>query len=357
MKKELKSIRRSRRSVQTFRLTLMFLSPFVIALSIFLFLMFTWESKKLDDDQLSEMEKIARTSFEQIMITRTWNALHGGVYVPVTEETPPNPYLVNDPERDILSTRGKRYTKVNPAYMTRQLSALTEKGRGLKFRMVSLKPLNPSNSPDDWERSALREFEERGAAKAMTIQRQGEGVRSFRYIIPLRIEEVCLQCHGNNGYDKGDIRGGISIAIPMEGYDFIQTMKVRRVLFSMLSIAVSSIIFMGVVIFYVSRRLSTEIEKDIERQQLTAIVELAGASAHEMRQPMTVIQNVLSLMREKVRHSEPMEEEEMRIINEQCDRMNGIIKKMLNITSYKTKEYIKGKTIVDLDESSRKTEK
>ncbi|NTU42595.1 MAG: hypothetical protein HGA78_06005 [Nitrospirales bacterium] len=140
----------------------------------------------------------------------------------------------------------------------------------------------------------------------------------------------------------------------MEGYDFIQTMKVRRVLFSMLAIAVSSIIFMGVVIFYVSRRLSTEIERNIERQQLVALVELAGASAHEMRQPMTVIQNMLSLSKEKVRLKEPMEEEEVRIINDQCDRMNNIIKKMLNITSYKTKEYIKGKRIVDLDESSKK---
>ncbi|MFA5353390.1 MAG: DUF3365 domain-containing protein [Thermodesulfovibrionales bacterium] len=333
----------------------MFLSPFIIALSIFLVLMFTWETKKLDDDQLSEMEKIARTSYEQLMITRVWNARHGGVYVPVTGETPPDSYL-SGPGMEITSSTGQRYAKINPAYMTKELSDLTEKARGVRFRLVSLKPAALYSSPDDWERSALREFGAGRVAKAMTIETDNDGNRSFRYILPLRVEEVCLQCHGKNGYESGDIKGGISITLPMEGHDFIQTMKSRRVLYSMISIAVSSIIFMGVVIFYVSRRLTSEIEKNIERQRLEAIVELAGASAHEMRQPMTVILNVLSLIREKARHNEPLDDEEVRIINDQCDRMNNIIKKMLNITSYKTKEYIKGKRIVDLDESSRRGE-
>ena len=31
-------------------------------------------------------------------------------------------------------------------------------------------------------------------------------------------EEGCLKCHGHQGYKVGDIRGGISIAIPMQPY-------------------------------------------------------------------------------------------------------------------------------------------
>jgi len=44
----------------------------------------------------------ARAFFRQLVITRYWNAIHGGVYVPVTETTKPNPYL-NVPDRRLRS--------------------------------------------------------------------------------------------------------------------------------------------------------------------------------------------------------------------------------------------------------------
>ena len=42
-----------------------------------------------------------RVLFSLIELTRDWNALHGGVYVPVTPATQPNPYLQDDPTRDV----------------------------------------------------------------------------------------------------------------------------------------------------------------------------------------------------------------------------------------------------------------
>ena len=35
---------------------------------------------------------------------------------------------------------------------------------------------------------------------------------------PLMTKKVCLKCHGFQGYKIGDVRGGISIKIPMEKY-------------------------------------------------------------------------------------------------------------------------------------------
>jgi len=83
-----------------------------------------------------------------------------------------------------------------------------------------------------------------------------------------------------------------------------------------------------------------------------AVVELAGAAAHELRQPMTVVHNLLSLFKEKVRHQENVTEEELKIIDAQCVRMNGTLDKMLNITSYKTKPYVGNERIVDLEKSA-----
>ena len=65
----------------------------------------------------------AREIFHSIVLIRKWNAHHKGVYVPVTKDTPPNPYL-KDPLRDIRVSSKLTLTKINPAYMTRQLSDL-----------------------------------------------------------------------------------------------------------------------------------------------------------------------------------------------------------------------------------------
>ncbi len=339
------------RSAGPVRLSLMFLLPFLIALIIFLFLLITWEKEKIDEDQLSELKETARALFEQIMITRIWNAQHGGVYVEVTPDTPPNPYL-DIPDRDIVSVAGKKYTKINPAYMTRQLSEIANQRHGYKFHIVSLKPVNPYNVPDEWERNTLKTFERGISSESVTVFRGYDGSRVFKYLVPLRIEEPCLKCHSKHGYSYGDIKGGIDISIPMEKSDLIHSMKLRRTVISLLIVGAVSIVFVTAITLYLSRRLSLEIERNIEREKLAAIVELAGATAHEMRQPMTVVYNLVALLREKFKDNEPVTKEEMDIFDDQCERMNNIIQKMLNITSYKTKDYIKGKKIIDLDESS-----
>ena len=64
--------------------------------------------------------------FRTIVATRSWNAGHGGVYVPVTETMRPNPYLISS-DRDVRTVRGRELTKVNPAYMTRLVAEILER--------------------------------------------------------------------------------------------------------------------------------------------------------------------------------------------------------------------------------------
>ena len=45
--------------------------------------------------------------FRLLELTRDWNARHGGVYVPVTPATPPNPYLEHK-RRDVGTRTGRR---------------------------------------------------------------------------------------------------------------------------------------------------------------------------------------------------------------------------------------------------------
>lgn len=151
----------------------------------------------------------ARDMFRVVVLTRNWNASHGGVYVPVTPAIGPNPYL-RHPQRDVTTTTGMALTLVNPAYMTRLIGEIARIDTGAIFRLTSLKPIRPQNSPDDWERQALRSFES-GTLETTGVEPSPDG-DLLRYMAPLRVEKPCLQCHAEQGYQLGDIRGGISVS-------------------------------------------------------------------------------------------------------------------------------------------------
>lgn len=152
-----------------------------------------------------------RTIFEQVVLTRRWNAGHSGVYVPVTPETQPNPFL-DDPERDVVTTGGLRLTKLNPAYMTRLIAELLQRESGTRLHLTSLRQIRPENLPDPWEREALEAFE-RGAMERSEVTGSGDEAL-LRYMAPVKTEEACLRCHAGQDYKAGDVRGGISVSIP-----------------------------------------------------------------------------------------------------------------------------------------------
>jgi len=158
---------------------------------------------------------LALESHQKDTLYRRWAALHGGVYAPVTEQTPPNPYL-KVPERDITTPSGKALTLINPAYMTRQVHELGAATYGTRGHITSLNPIRPGNAPDAWEQRALRAFEQ--GQNEITSLETLNGESYLRFMRPLVTKKSCLKCHETQGYREGDIRGGISIALPWEPY-------------------------------------------------------------------------------------------------------------------------------------------
>jgi diguanylate cyclase (GGDEF)-like protein len=166
--------------------------------------------------------KQSRTLFGQIVITRHWNAEHGGVYVYLKPEETVNPYLYkvwpgegkkSTLEPEIQDQKGRRLALINPALMTRELSEQSKLYSDIRFHLTSLKLINPGNAPDLFEKTALEDFE---SGRKYKIQySEIEGKPYFRYMEPLLIEKECLMCHGFQGYKVGDSRGGISISIPI----------------------------------------------------------------------------------------------------------------------------------------------
>lgn len=185
-----------------------------------------WNLYRNQEETVERAHIEAKTIFQHNLAYRRWNTSHGGVYAEATEENQPNPYIIS-PRRDIVTTEGKRLTLINPFRMTKQAYTLLSKQSPLASinRTVSLKPLNPENAPDAWETKALRAFEE-GKAEFSEIT-EIHGMPYMRVLQPYMTEEMCLTCHGHQGYKTGDVRGGMSIAVPMQPYYTAATATAR----------------------------------------------------------------------------------------------------------------------------------
>ena len=219
----------------TTKITAFILLGWALLISFLLY----WNLQNIEKTKVLLAEHDARISWEKDVLFRQWSARNGGVYVPVSESTPPNPYL-NVPNRDI-TINGRPFTLVNPAYMTRQLYEMGNVNHAIRGHITSLKPIRPQNAPDPWEREALIAFEN-GIKEFKELTRL-DGREYIRLMRPFVTTESCLKCHAKQGYKVGDIRGGISISVPMDIYkaQFAGTA-------SKLWLAFLSIWFAGVVI-------------------------------------------------------------------------------------------------------------
>ncbi|MGL1932781.1 MAG: diguanylate cyclase [Desulfotalea sp.] len=170
---------------------------------------FNYKNSQVEQERMAK--EVARSFFNYIVVSRLWNARHGGVYVPVTEETQPNYYL-KLPVRDIVVNDSLTLTTVNPAFMTRQVSEIAMERDGIQFHATSLNPLRPKNYPSDIEKIALEKFEQGIKEEGYFVE--GSKGKSFFYMAPLEVKKSCLSCHASQGYSLGDIRGGISVTLP-----------------------------------------------------------------------------------------------------------------------------------------------
>jgi PAS domain S-box-containing protein len=106
---------------------------------------------------------------------------------------------------------------------------------GFRFNNVSDRPRNPANMADTAEREAMDWFRAHPKdTERMTDIQDVDGSRWFHYTTPIWVEGYCLRCHGAEdeapesvrnhyanayGYKEGELRGVMSIRIPLARYE------------------------------------------------------------------------------------------------------------------------------------------
>jgi len=99
-------------------------------------------------------------------------------------------------------------------------------------------------------------------------------------------------------------------------------------------------------------RLASAQEKLAVSEKQAVAVELAGAAAHELNQPLTSVMGYAQVLMRKLGPDDahlPI----VRTILEEADRMAEIVRKLGSLARYETKSYVGGAQIIDLDRSAQ----
>jgi two-component system cell cycle sensor histidine kinase/response regulator CckA len=259
------------------------LYTFCISISLLVLLGFSlWFSLKINQDHTRDVARIhAQVALERDLAYRMWNASHGGVYVPVSPEIQPNPYL-EVPNRDLNTKEGLELTLINPAYMTRLVHEISTQMNGVKGHITSLNPIRPENAADAWETKALKQFA--NGTLSVLAEEQIEGEPHLRLMRPLSVQEGCLKCHAKQGFKLGDIRGGVSISVPLSPYLAEQKQQHTKLVIIHLLLTAA---YLGAISWsnrrmnrQISKQQNTLIELDQSKNQMLELVRRLPMPAH-----------------------------------------------------------------------------
>jgi len=89
----------------------------------------------------------------------------------------------------------------------------------------------------------------------------------------------------------------------------------------------------------------------IEAERHRVLTQAAGAAAHEINQPLTVLMGTVELLRYQLPEDSPLRES-IDALYSASEKISEIVKKMGRIRQYVTKPYIDDVEIIDLDAAS-----
>jgi PAS domain S-box-containing protein len=102
----------------------------------------------------------------------------------------------------------------------------------------------------------------------------------------------------------------------------------------------------------VEEQLAQAQEKLAMSEKQALVAELAGATAHELNQPLTSVMGYSELLLRKLEEDSPVRRAASAIHGE-TQRMAEIVRKIGKLTRYETKSYVGDQKILDLDRASR----
>ncbi len=191
-----------------------FLLSIVLIVAPVLGVLFTWMDMRSRDHIIDQIVNQARVLSRQVVLTRQWVADCGGIMVAADSKGAANTnYFYNDR----MPTERGTFQRFTPSMVTKTLSSYSLRENLYHFRLASLNPMNPENQPDPFESAALFHFIHDNREEFYHLDWKAE-TPTFRYSVPLHMDDSCLKCHTRQGFGKGTIGGALSFRFPADQF-------------------------------------------------------------------------------------------------------------------------------------------
>jgi hypothetical protein len=178
-----------------------------------------WTQREQLNHTAKELARIdAIANLKKDMAIRKWASRVGGVYI--NEEKAPNVDSLSEQERlQALRSTGDSFKLISltSIHILMGIQEVSNKEYGSKERLTSLQLYNRANEPDEWERQALKTLET-GSQLVSEAMPNKKGHGLMRVMIPMRMEEECLECHRETLVPVGGLRGAASVSVDLNTY-------------------------------------------------------------------------------------------------------------------------------------------
>ncbi|MFY9089019.1 diguanylate cyclase [Arcobacter aquimarinus] len=233
---------------------------FLIYFTVTIIFCFTLFILKYISDTKNDYQKFSeKILFEQastlhnsLMTLKHWNSQKGSIYIKAYEEIDANQFIKDG----IVHTNDKELLiKMNPAWMIRELSEVSNLKQNYYFKITSLSPLNPINKPDKFEKRALEQLNSNKEENFYTSLEEDK----YNFLGALKVQPSCLSCHNTQNYKVGDIIGGLRVSVPIENYkENIKIIESKSNLLNIVTIF-TSIVFMGIITYTITSIYAREL--------------------------------------------------------------------------------------------------
>ncbi len=358
-----------------------FLFTIIMIIVPVLGLVFTWVElqtiRQVKEQALDQARILAR----QVILTRQWVTDCGGA-VMIPEESTGAEGITSFFDNRFETGKGT-LLRFTPAMVTKKLSHYSTREKLYSFRLTSLHPMNPENTPDDFQKEALTLFIREGTTEFFRFKDD-----TLDYMVPLFLEKGCLRCHPKEKSVHNNIRGGLGVIIPLKRMQNVLKKSRGMLIAAGLSLSLATILTLFFLVRHmiikplmaleektkqisqgnfdvrVAIRTGDEIEKLgnsfntmtqslfesrdlLEKRVEKATKELAGANeelkaldrlksdfltnmSHELRSPLTVIRGGINYLGRTLKKEDS--QNYIRIIDKNVSRLSRLVSDLFDFT-------------------------
>ena len=238
--------------------------------------------------------------------------------------------------------------KALPAFSAYDISNRFSKSNNynIKVQTVSSRARNSKNQADKEELKAIKFFEQNQNEKEYFEFIDDKKDPYYQYGYALRIDKVCMSCHGKkedapkfiaqeyeNAYDYkiGEVRGIISVKVPQEHtHDYVHNRFIDNVIFNL---ATLFFILIAAVLVLIKRDKDIEIlQKETKKAEVAskAKSEFLANMSHEIRTPLNAILGFVEFLEEEELDKKKLKY--LSTINKSSHSLLGVINDILDFS-------------------------